>query len=264
MLVGFLIAAFAFALTVSRSLQAQIERLLRGRARARPRGDFAVEVPTEGNDEFAALGTEFNSMARELQARLEELQLERQRLREAIRRVGQSFAKGLDRDARARDRRPDRGRRRRRELSAARRVRTGPRGPLRARSPARATSSATATRSTPPRPPRSTPSEVVRDRGRRPLRALARRCAPTEGGAHPRHAHRRRASGRLSAGERELFTYLAQQAGRLDRERRPARDGPAPGGHRRAHRPVQPPALPGGHRPVEVERAKRFEQRRWA
>ncbi len=93
-----LIAAFAFAITVSRSLQAQIERLLEA-ARRMASGDFAVEVPTEGNDEFAALGTEFNTMARELERRLEELQLERARLREAIRRVGQSSAKGLDRDA---------------------------------------------------------------------------------------------------------------------------------------------------------------------
>ena len=93
-----LIAAFAFAITVSRSLQAQIQRLLDA-ARRMAGGDFAVEVPTEGNDEFAALGTEFNTMARQLEKRLEELQLERARLREAIRRVGQSFAKGLDRDA---------------------------------------------------------------------------------------------------------------------------------------------------------------------
>jgi diguanylate cyclase (GGDEF)-like protein len=93
-----LIAAFAFALTVSRSLQSQIQRLLDA-ARRLAGGDFGIEVPTEGNDEFAALGTEFNTMARELEKRLEELQLERKRLREAIRRVGQSFAKGLDRDA---------------------------------------------------------------------------------------------------------------------------------------------------------------------
>jgi diguanylate cyclase (GGDEF)-like protein len=97
-LVGFLILAFAFALTVSRSLQAQVQRLLDA-ARMLGAGNFAVEVPTEGNDEFAALGREFNSMARQLQARLDELQLERQRLQEAIRRVGESFAKGLDRDA---------------------------------------------------------------------------------------------------------------------------------------------------------------------
>ena len=97
-LVGFLILAFAFALTVSRSLQAQVQRLLDA-ARALGAGNFALEVPTEGNDEFAELGREFNSMARQLQTRLDELQLERERVQEAIRRLGESFAKGLDRDA---------------------------------------------------------------------------------------------------------------------------------------------------------------------
>ena len=46
--------------------------------------------------------------------------------------------------------------------------------------------------------------------------------------------------------ERELFHYLAGAGRGVDRERRPARDRRAPGGHRRAHRPVQPPPLPGG------------------
>ena len=54
-------------------------------------------MPAEGNDEFAALGKEFNSMARQLEARLEELQRERERLQEAIRRVGESFSASLDR-----------------------------------------------------------------------------------------------------------------------------------------------------------------------
>jgi diguanylate cyclase (GGDEF)-like protein len=97
-LVGFLLAAFAFAITVSRSLQAQVQRLLDA-ARRLGRGEFGIQLPTEGNDEFAALGSEFNAMARELESRLEELQQERARLQGAIRRVGESFAKGLDRDA---------------------------------------------------------------------------------------------------------------------------------------------------------------------
>ena len=97
-LIAFLICAFAFALTAARSLQAQIDRLLSA-ARALGRGDFSVEVPAEGNDEFAALGREFNSMARQLEARLEELQLERSRLQETVKRVGESLGKGLDRDA---------------------------------------------------------------------------------------------------------------------------------------------------------------------
>ena len=54
-------------------------------------------MPAEGNDEFAALGKEFNSMARQLKSRLEELQRERTRLQEAIRRVGESFSASLDR-----------------------------------------------------------------------------------------------------------------------------------------------------------------------
>ncbi len=97
-LLAFLICALAFAVTAARSLQAQIDRLLTA-ARALGKGDFSVEVPTEGNDEFAALGTEFNAMARQLEARLEELQLERARLQETVRRVGESLGKGLDRDA---------------------------------------------------------------------------------------------------------------------------------------------------------------------
>jgi len=97
-LAGFLLLAFSFALAVSRSLQAQVGRLLDA-ARRMSRGDFDVVVPTEGDDEFAALGSEFNQMASQLQARVQELQLERARLQDAIRRVGESFAKGLDRDA---------------------------------------------------------------------------------------------------------------------------------------------------------------------
>jgi diguanylate cyclase (GGDEF)-like protein len=97
-LIAALIAAFAFALTVSRSLQSQIQQLLQA-ARQMTKGDFGVEVPTAGNDEFAQLGIQFNEMARQLEGRLEELQLERKRLREAIQRVGQSFGKTLERGA---------------------------------------------------------------------------------------------------------------------------------------------------------------------
>jgi diguanylate cyclase (GGDEF)-like protein len=93
---GFLVLAFAFAVAVSRRLQSEIQRLLEAAQRLGA-GDFSVEVPADGNDEFAALGQEFNSMAAQLKARLEELQTERERLQESIRRVGQSVAAGLDR-----------------------------------------------------------------------------------------------------------------------------------------------------------------------
>jgi diguanylate cyclase (GGDEF)-like protein len=94
--IGFLVLAFIFAVAVSRRLQSEIQRLLLAAQRLGS-GDFSVTVPAEGNDEFAALGKEFNSMARQLEARLEELQRERARLQEAIRRVGESFSASLDR-----------------------------------------------------------------------------------------------------------------------------------------------------------------------
>ena len=63
-------------------------------------GDFGVEVPTEGSDEFAALGIEFNEMARQLEGRLEELaDSSASACATAIQRVGQSFGKTLERDA---------------------------------------------------------------------------------------------------------------------------------------------------------------------
>src|SRR4051794_2834364 len=96
LIIAFLVLAFVFAVGVSRTLSSEVERLLHAAQRL-GKGDFSVSVPAEGNDEFAALGREFNSMAHELEERLEDLRRERGRLQEAIRRVGESFARGLDR-----------------------------------------------------------------------------------------------------------------------------------------------------------------------
>ena len=93
---GFLALATLFAVIVSRTLREEVERLLHAAQRL-GRGDFSVSVPAEGSDEFAALGKEFNRMALQLEARVEDLRRERGRLQEAIRRVGESFARGLDR-----------------------------------------------------------------------------------------------------------------------------------------------------------------------
>jgi diguanylate cyclase (GGDEF)-like protein len=98
LLLAFVLLAFLFAAAVSRSLQDQIRRLLQA-ARRLGRGELDTEVPTEGDDEFAALGSEFNAMARQLRIRLEELENERERLQNAIRRVGESIATGTDRSA---------------------------------------------------------------------------------------------------------------------------------------------------------------------
>ncbi|MGI8579982.1 MAG: diguanylate cyclase [Solirubrobacteraceae bacterium] len=97
-LLGFLVLALLFALAVSRALHAQVGRFLSA-VRRLGSGDFSTLVPTEGNDEFAALGDEFNKMSRELESRVIELQQERGRLQESIRRIGQTFASNLDRRA---------------------------------------------------------------------------------------------------------------------------------------------------------------------
>jgi diguanylate cyclase (GGDEF)-like protein len=96
-LLAFFILAFAFAVTVSRSLQLQIERFLTA-ARRIGAGDFTAHVPTSGRDEFSALGEEFNKMSSQLEERLEELRSERLRLEESLRRIGDSFASNLDRE----------------------------------------------------------------------------------------------------------------------------------------------------------------------
>jgi diguanylate cyclase (GGDEF)-like protein len=95
---AFLLLAFAFSVLASRALQGQISRFLEA-ARRLGGGDFSSTIPTEGRDDFAALGAEFNSMSTQLAHRLDELSQERARLRESIRRIGQTFAANLDRPA---------------------------------------------------------------------------------------------------------------------------------------------------------------------
>jgi diguanylate cyclase (GGDEF)-like protein len=97
-LAGFFLLAITCAILVSRSLQAQIAAFLDA-ARRLGRGDFSAKVPTQGRDEFAALGGEFNQMGEQLQHRLQELDTERVRLENAMRRLGDAFASNLDRDA---------------------------------------------------------------------------------------------------------------------------------------------------------------------
>src|SRR5205823_8926083 len=97
-IIGFLVLALSFSLLASRALQAQLGRFLQA-ARRLAGGDFSSPIETEGHDEFAALGEEFNNMSTQLAHRLDELSQERARLRELIRRIGQTFASNLDRPA---------------------------------------------------------------------------------------------------------------------------------------------------------------------
>lgn len=94
----FFIIAFAFAVLVSRSLQTQIEEFLMA-ARRLGGGDFSASVPISGRDEFASLGEEFNKMSRQLEERLAEIREQQRRLEDALRRIGDTFASNLDREA---------------------------------------------------------------------------------------------------------------------------------------------------------------------
>jgi diguanylate cyclase (GGDEF)-like protein len=95
-LLGFLVFALLFSVLIVRALQSQIDQFL-GAARRLAHGDFSQPVPTHGDDEFAALGQEFNKMSRELAAKIEEVESKRRELEDTIRRVGDAFATGLDR-----------------------------------------------------------------------------------------------------------------------------------------------------------------------
>jgi diguanylate cyclase (GGDEF)-like protein len=95
-LLGFLILALILSVFIVRALQSQIDQFL-GAARRLSKGDFSTPVPTHGDDEFAALGQEFNKMSRELEGKIHEVESKRRELEETIRRVGDAFAAGLDR-----------------------------------------------------------------------------------------------------------------------------------------------------------------------
>jgi diguanylate cyclase (GGDEF)-like protein len=98
LLAVFLLLAIGFGLLISRALQRQMGGFLQA-ARRLGGGDFSADVPTEGNDEFALLGVEFNKMSRQLQDRLQDLRSERARLQTAMRTIGETFASNLDREA---------------------------------------------------------------------------------------------------------------------------------------------------------------------
>jgi diguanylate cyclase (GGDEF)-like protein len=95
-LAAFLILALLSSIVVVRALQRQVNKFLEA-ARRLARGDFTRPVPVEGGDEFAALGREFNTMSEQLASKIEEVQRKRGELEDTIRRVGEAFAAGLDR-----------------------------------------------------------------------------------------------------------------------------------------------------------------------
>ena len=96
-ILAFFVLAVCFTLLASRALQAQLARFLEA-ARRLGSGDFSSPIPTDGNDEFAALGEEFNKMSVQLANRLHDLAAEQERVRRSIRNIGEAFAANLDRE----------------------------------------------------------------------------------------------------------------------------------------------------------------------
>jgi diguanylate cyclase (GGDEF)-like protein len=82
---------------VGGSIVASLARLADA-ANAIARGRLERRVEVEGKDEFARLGTAFNEMADQLEARLEELGAERARVRDATVRFGEALAATHDVD----------------------------------------------------------------------------------------------------------------------------------------------------------------------
>jgi diguanylate cyclase (GGDEF)-like protein len=92
---AFLLLALATSVFVVRALQGQIGQFLSA-ARRLASGRFDQPVPTEGRDEFAELGREFNSMSKQLEATIREVEGKRRELEETIRRLGRALSSGLN------------------------------------------------------------------------------------------------------------------------------------------------------------------------
>jgi len=94
----FLLIAFGFVFFLVRTLQAQIASMLAA-ARRIGHGDFSQRVPVVGHDEMAGLASEFNQMSDRLRAQIEQLRRQRMELDRSVRRMGEAFAAGLDRES---------------------------------------------------------------------------------------------------------------------------------------------------------------------
>jgi diguanylate cyclase (GGDEF)-like protein len=97
-LAAFFGVALIFVLMLSRTLQAQVSEML-GAARRIGEGDFSREVPVVGRDEMAGLASEFNKMSGRLIEQMDELRSQRAEIERSVRRIGEAFASGLDRQA---------------------------------------------------------------------------------------------------------------------------------------------------------------------
>ena len=94
----FFAVALVFVAMLLRALGGQVEAMLDA-ARGIGEGDFSRKVPVVGNDEMAGLASEFNKMSDRLSAQMEELRRQQKEIDRSVRRIGEAFASGLDRQA---------------------------------------------------------------------------------------------------------------------------------------------------------------------
>jgi diguanylate cyclase (GGDEF)-like protein len=97
-LVVFFAIALLFVIALLRMLGGQVKSMLAA-ARGIGEGDFSQKVPVVGRDEMAGLASEFNKMSDRLAAQMEELRRQKVEIDRSVRRMGQAFASGLDRQA---------------------------------------------------------------------------------------------------------------------------------------------------------------------
>jgi diguanylate cyclase (GGDEF)-like protein len=95
-LLVFFAIALVFVTMLLRMLGGQVRTML-GAARGIGEGDFSRKVPVVGNDEMAGLAREFNKMSDRLSAQMQELRRQQVEIDRSVRRIGEAFASGLDR-----------------------------------------------------------------------------------------------------------------------------------------------------------------------
>jgi diguanylate cyclase (GGDEF)-like protein len=95
--VAFFVLAVLFVVLLVRTLQRQVQEMF-GAARRVGAGDFSQKIPVEGDDEMAGLAREFNKMSERVSDQMDELRRQRVELDRAVKRIGEAFAAGLDRE----------------------------------------------------------------------------------------------------------------------------------------------------------------------
>ena len=95
----FFAVALVFVAMLLRALGGQVAAMLDA-ARRIGEGDFSQQGPgASASDEMAGLASEFNKMSDRLSAQMHELRRQQIEIDRSVRRIGEAFASGLDRQA---------------------------------------------------------------------------------------------------------------------------------------------------------------------